>query len=459
MQWRGHIRRPDDIWNEIVNAAQIPGSTAASKLQPISTRLLMLQTGMKARMGIKIKGDDLGAIEKAAIAFEKILKEVPSINPDTVIADRIVAKPYLEITIDREAIARYDITVKRLQDVIEVAVGGKGITTTVEGRERYGVRARYQRELRDSIETLERILIPAPGGTQLPLIELAKIEYVRGPQAIKSEDASLIGYVFFDKRDGFSDLSVIDDARLRITHHIERKTFRLPPKVSYQFAGEYENQIRAEKTLTVIVPLALLIIFIILYLQFNAVTTTLWVFSGIFVAWAGGFIMIWLYGRPWFLDVTLFGVHMQELFQVHPIKLSIAVWVGFLALFGIASDDGVVMATYLKQMFEKERPASVPRVREMVIEGAKKRIRACMMTTATTVLALLPVLTATGRGADLMAPMAIPVFGGMLFEVITVFVMPVLYCAVEEFKLKRIRFSSAGVNSLSSKRPESKELI
>jgi Cu(I)/Ag(I) efflux system membrane protein CusA/SilA len=174
----------------------------------------------------------------------------------------------------------------------------------------------------------------------------------------------------------------------------------------------------------------------ILYLQFRSVSTTFLVFSGIIVAWAGGFILIWLYSQPWFLNFSLFGTSMRDLFQVRTINLSVAIWVGFLALFGIASDDGVVMATYLKQSLASRQLKTSVDVREAVLAAGLRRIRPCLMTTATTVLALIPVLTSTGRGSDIMVPMAIPSFGGMLIELITLFIVPVLYCAIEEFRLK-----------------------
>ncbi len=435
--WAG-INSPDDIWDEIVKAAKIPGTTSAPKLQPIAARIVMLQSGMRAPMGVKVKGPDLETIEAVGLQIERYLKEIPSVRPTAVIADRIVGKPYLEIEIDRLAIARYGIKLQKVQDVIEVAVGGKRITTTVEGRERFPVRVRYMRELRDSIEALERILVPAPSGTQIPLIQLAHINYVRGPQVIKSEDTFLLGYVLFDKVAGYAEVDVVEKADAYLKEKIAAGEFDLPAGVSYSFAGTYENQIRSEKRLMVVLPLALLIIFVILYLQFKSVVTTGLVFTGIIVAWSGGFIMIWLYAQPWFLDLDLFGTSMRELFQVHSINLSVAIWVGFLALFGIATDDGVVVATYLKDSFAKRAPASIAEIRAATLEAGKRRIRPCLMTTATTILALLPILTSQGRGSDIMVPMAIPSFGGMLIEVITMLVVPVLYCATKE-----LRFSAA----------------
>ncbi|MBL4847163.1 MAG: efflux RND transporter permease subunit, partial [Planctomycetes bacterium] len=207
--------------------------------------------------------------------------------------------------------------------------------------------------------------------------------------------------------------------------------------INYKFTGTYENQIRAEKTLAVVVPLALAVIFLILYFQFRSVTTSLMVFTGILVAFSGGFIMIWLYGEAWFLNVDMFGINLRELFQIETINLSVAVWVGFIALFGIATDDGVVMATYLTQTFDKNKPTNKQEIRASIIEAGEKRIRPCLMTTATTILALLPILTSTGRGSDIMIPMAIPSFGGMLVALITLFVVPVLFSWKKELSLKR----------------------
>ena len=436
-QWRPHIQSPDDIWREILAASKLPGTTSAPKLQPIEARIVMLQTGMRAPMGVKVKGPDLASIERVGLQIERLLKEVPAVDAATVFADRIVGKPYIEIEPNRQEIARYGIDIRRVQDTVEVAVGGRRVTTTVEGRERYPVRVRYLRELRDSIGTLGRILVPAPGGTQIPLAQLAEIRYVRGPQAIKSEDTFLVGYVVFDKRPGFGEVEVVEACKRHLAAGRESGQLDLPPGVSYAFAGSYESQVRAERRLRIILPLALFAIFTILYLQFRSIPTTLIVFSGIAVAWAGGFLMIWFYGQPWFLDFEVYKVPMRELFQVHPIRLSVAVWVGFLALFGIATDDGVVMATYLKQQFEAKKPTTVAELREAVVQGGLRRVRPCLMTTATTVLALIPVLTSTGRGADVMVPMAIPSFGGMCLEVITMFVVPVLYCLVAEIRLKQ----------------------
>ncbi len=433
--WKG-IKSPDDIWTEIVRAATIPGATSAPKLQPIATRIVMLQTGMRAPMGVKVKGPDLQTIEKVGMDIERFLKEVPSIEPSTVVADRIVGKPYLEIHIDRQAIARYGISIRQVQDVIEIAIGGKPITTTIEGRERYPVRVRYYRELRDTIEALKKVLVPAPNGVQVPLEELAEIRYVRGPQVIKSEDTFLVGYVVFDKKPGFAEVEVVEQAKKYLEDRIKSGEFNLPAGVSYVFTGSYENQVRAQKKLSVVLPLALFIIFMILYFQFRSIITTFFVFSGILLAWAGGFITLWLYSKPWFLNFSVFGTSMRELFSVHPINLSVAIWVGFLALFGIASDNGVIVATYLDERFQGRDITSIEGIRNATIEAAVRRVRPALMTSATTILALIPVLTSTGRGSDIMVPMAIPSFGGMLLALISVFLVPVLYCWRKELQLR-----------------------
>ncbi len=434
--WQG-IRDPADIWDEILVAGEILGTTSAPKLQPIAARIVMLQSGMRAPMGLKVKGPDLETIDRFGLDVERLLKEVPSVKASAVIADRIVGKPYLEIDIDREAIARYGVHIRKVQQVIEVAIGGMPLTTTVEGRERYPVRVRYPRELRDTLEGLEKILVPGMGGQQIPMSQLATIRYLRGPQVIKSEDTFLIGYVLFDKQPEFAEVDVVEACQEFLAAKIASGELILPAGVSYEFAGSYQNQLRAAKTLSLVLPLALFLIFLILYFQFKTVPTTLLVFSGIAVAWAGGFILIWLYGQDWFLNVDLFGKNLRDLFQVSPLNLSVAVWVGFLALFGIASDDGVVMTTYLRQAFASATPETVGEIRAAVIEAGCRRIRPCLITTATTMLALLPVLTSTGRGADIMIPMAIPSFGGMLIALITLFVVPVLYCLIQEVGLRR----------------------
>ncbi|HEX9827249.1 MAG TPA: efflux RND transporter permease subunit, partial [Flavobacteriaceae bacterium] len=435
--WRSQIRSSDDIWKEIVKVSKLPGVTSAPKLQPIETRLVMLQTGMRAPMGIKVYGPDLKTIQDFGLELEGILKHVPSVKAEAVFADRIVGKPYLQININRSAIARYGLSVEKVQQVIETAVGGMKITTTVEGRERYPVRVRYPRELRDDPEKIKKILVPTPTGVQVPLGELVSLEFVRGPQMIKSEETFLVGYVLFDKKENYAEVDVVNDAQELIENKINAGELLVPKGVSYKFSGSYENQIRAVKKLSIVIPISLVIIFLLLYFQFKTVIASSIHFSGVFVAFAGGFIMLWLYGQDWFLNFSIADVNMRHLFQIHPINLSVAVWVGFIALFGIATDDGVIMGTYIHQVFEERQPETLVGVREAVLVAGKKRVRPAMMTAAVTIIALLPILTSTGKGADIMIPMAIPVFGGMVIQLMTMFVVPVLQAFWRESVIKR----------------------
>jgi len=435
--WRAQIQSPDDIWKEIIRVTRIPGVTSAPKLQPIETRLVMLQTGMRAPMGIKVYGPDLKTIEDFGMQLESILKEVPSVKTEAVFADRIVGKPYIHLNIDRDAISRYGLTVEDVQQTIETAVGGMQITSTVEGRERFPVRVRYPRELRDDPSRLKSIYIPTPTGAQIPLGELVTITYVRGPQMIKSEDTFLVGYVLLDKKTGTAEVDVVEEAQRYIQSKIDKGELVVPAGINFKFSGSYENQIRAEKKLAIIVPLVLVIIFLILYFQFKSISTSLMIFAGIALAFSGAFIMLWLYGQDWFFNFSIFGANMRDLFQMQTINLSVAVWVGFIALFGIATDDGVLIGTYLDQTMKKNRPESIAAVRKAVAEAGLKRIKPAIMTSATTIIALLPVLTSTGRGADIMIPMAIPAFGGMIVAAITYFITPVLYSLREERKFKK----------------------
>jgi len=423
-QWRPEIKRPNDIWNQIVKVTNIPGLTSAPKLQPIEARLVMLSTGMRAPMGLKVFGPDLDAIEQGGMLLEQALKEVPSIKASAVFYDRAVGAPYLEIKLNREAMARYGMTVSEVQEILQVAVGGMALSSSVEGRERFPLRVRYARELRDNPEDIKRILIPAMNGVQIPLSEIADIDYTRGAQMIRSENTFLNGYVIFDKNEGIAEVDVVDQASKILKEKLSTGTLVLPAGVSYKFAGNYEHQIRATKRLMIVIPISLLLILLLLYFQFRTVTASLIHFSGVFVAFAGGFIMLWLYGQDWFLNFSIEGINLRDMFQMHTINLSVAVWVGFIALFGIATNDGVIMGTYIHQVFEARHPATVHDVREAVVSAGLKRVRPAMMTTAVAVIALLPVLSSNGKGSDIMIPMAIPMFGGMVIQVMTVFVVP-----------------------------------
>lgn len=438
-QWRPEIRSTNDIWKEIINVTHLPGLTSSPKLQPIEARLVMLSTGMRAPMGIKIYGPDLDAIEAAGKDIEQALKGVASIIPSSVFYDRAVGAPYIEIELNRQNMARYGITIADLQEVISAAVGGMPLTTTVEGRERFPVRLRYPRELRGNPEELSKLLISTSTGVQIPLGEVVDIHYSKGAQMIQSENTFLMGYVIFDKLQGKAEVDVVHEAQNVLSEKVSEGSLVLPKGVSYKFAGNYEQQERATQRLSLIVPIVLLCVLLILYFQFRTVTASLIHFSGVFVAFAGGFIMLWLYGQDWFLNFSFAGVDMRDLFQVHPINLSVAVWVGFIALFGVATDDGVLMGSYIHDVFKDRNPQTRDEIREAVVHAGLKRVRPAAMTTATTLIALLPVLTSTGKGAEIMIPMALPTFGGMLIQSMTMFVVPVFQCMWRESVLKRAK--------------------
>ena len=436
-QWRPHIKNADDIWQEIVNVSHLPGLTSAPKLQPIEARLVMLSTGMRAPMGLKVSGPNLESIEEGGKALETALKTIPAIVPSTVFYDRAVGAPYVEIHLNRNNMARYGITVADLQEVIGAAIGGMALTTTVEGRERFPVRLRYPRELRDNPDALGKLIIPTGTGVQIPLSEVADIQYAKGSQMIQSENTFLLGYVIFDKVAGKAEVEVVHNADKLLKEKIAAGELTLPKGVTYKFAGNYEQQERAAKRLLIVVPMSLLAILMILYFQFRTVTASLIHFSGVFVAFAGGFILLWLYGQPWFMNFAIGDMNMRHLFQMHEINLSIAVWVGFIALFGLATNDGVLMGTYIHDTFVERDPKTKTEIREAVIYAGLKRVRPAAMTTATALIALLPVLTSTGKGAEIMIPMAIPTFGGMLIQSMTMFVVPVFQCWWRESVLKK----------------------
>lgn len=433
-QWRSHIRTADDIWTEITHAATLPGLTGSPKLQPIATRMVMLSTGLKAPMGLKIYGPDLVSIEQAGRQLERAMKQMPDINPASVYYDRAEGAPYIELKLDREKMARYGIQVGDMQSVIETAIGGMSEGYTVEGRERFPIRVRYARELRDNPEALGGILIPAADGTQIPLSQLAEIQFTKGATMISSENTFLVGYITFDRQGTKAEVDVVNNAAHTLEHLLAQGRLKLPKGVSYRFTGTYEQEAHATQRLALVIPIALLSILLILYFQFRSVTASLIHFSGVFVAFAGGFILIGLYSQPWFLDFSIAGVNMRTLFDIHTINMSVAVWVGFIALFGIATDDGVLMGTYIHQVFEAEKPRTRHDIQEAVVRAGLKRVRPAAMTTASTLIALLPVLTSTGKGADIMVPMAIPTFGGMLIQTMTMFIVPVLQCWWRERK-------------------------
>ena len=417
-QWRAGITARD-VWDEINAAATLPGVTPASPLQPIEGRVVMLQSGIKAPMAIRIYGDTLSELADAALSVGAHLKDSPYINAGTVNPDIVLGKPYVEFTVDREAAARYGMTVKMVNEIVETALGGMNLIKTVEGRERYPVRLRYRRDLREHIDQLAKLPVVTHSGAVVPLQELAALETTWGPGAINSENARLVAHVSFASNGRVGDLEAVAaiEKSLRAAQALpegDPNSLSLPAGYSLEAVGSFTNQIEANRRLLWLVPLVMLINLLIIYMQFRHWPITLAVFAGIPVAFAGGMIML-----------ALFGTQMNT-----------AVWIGFIALFGIAVDDGVVVATYLDQVFTRRKLTCVDDIRLATLEAGMRRIRPCLMTTATTVLALVPVLISTGRGADVARAMALPVFGGMIVELVTLFVVPVLFCGYKEFKMK-----------------------
>ena len=417
-EWREGVTARD-VWDEINKVATLPGVTPASALQPIEGRVVMLQSGIKAPMAIRGNGDDLKTLADAAMAVAGQLKESPFVNAGTVNPDIVLGKPYVEFTVDREAASRYGMNAATVNQVIETALGGMNLISTVEGRERYPVRLRYNRDLREQIDQLSRLPVVTGSGAAVPLGELATLETTWGPGAISSENARLVAHVSFMTSGAAGDLESVAavEEQLRQAQMLppsNPKHLSLPPGYSLEAVGSFRNQIEANRRLMWIIPLVIFINLLLIYFEFRNLPISLAVFSGIPVAFAGGMVLV-----GW-MDV----------------ELNSAVWVGFIALFGLAVDDGVVMATYIHQLMQRRRVSSVEDIRNTVYEAGLKRIRPCMMTTITTLAALLPVLLATGRGADVARAMAIPVFGGMLAEPFTSFIVPTLYSAYLEFKMR-----------------------
>jgi len=418
-----------EILQELETKTALPG-VLPTWLQPIQTRLVMLQSGFRAMMGVKIFGADPREIERIGLQMEALLQKVP--GAVDVVSDRIVGKPYIEYEIDRAKIARYGVHIQDVQDVIEVAIGGENLTTTVEGRERYPMRVRYLRELRERFDDLEHILVPTSSGAHIPIGQVAKIRYTTGPQALKSENGLLVGYVTLNTRDR-DEVSVVEDAERLLQSERRRSdeliaagkpeaaTLVLPPGYYWKWGGQFENQQRATKRLSLLVPVVLFAMFVMIYLGLGKWWLAFVVFFGILVSASGGFILLLFYGA----------------------NLSVAVWVGFIVLFGVADDASVVILSFLENTFRGQHPDSVPEIRKLVIEATLKRVRPMLMSTATTVIGLMPIFLTHGRGSDVMQPMAIPSVGGMGVQLITFLVAPCIYCLIKEWQFHRARSSAS----------------
>jgi Cu(I)/Ag(I) efflux system membrane protein CusA/SilA len=395
-----------DIMNELDQQLQVPGLVNAW-LFPIENRISMISTGIKTQVGIKIFGSDLKKLEKLAADVGAEIEKIPGAYG--VYAEQITGKPYIEFDIDRIAASRYGINTGTINKILQTAVGGMTIGQFYEGRERYPIRVRYKKELRDRIDELKKVLVPSPLGQHIPLKQLAKINVVTGPAAIHSENGLLRSLVLFNIRN--RDLvSFVDEAKA----HIE-KTIDLPKGYAIVWAGQYEKQIRSNKRLLILVPIALLINLMLIYLAMKSLKNSAIIFSAVPIAFAGGMILLYAGG----------------------FNISVAVWVGFIALFGIAVDDGVVMMTYLQEEMKNNTAKTWQSIKESVLRAGSRRIRPLVMTTTTTVVALLPIMWSTSTGSEVMKPMAIVVLGGMMVEIVTLFIVPILFSLVEYQKIKR----------------------
>ena len=428
----GHMRRRtmQEIWSEIQAAGRFPGVLSSVQLQPIRTRVEMLSTGLNAKIGLKVYGDSLEMCEQLAVSIEQLLRQRLD-GAEAINASRVSGKPYLEFRIDREAVARYGVRIADVQRVIEVAVGGMNLTTTYEGLDRYPVRVRYQRERRDELPDLERVLVPTPGGAQIPIAQVAEIRSVVGPMSVRREGATFVSYVTMTNV-GVDETTVVRRSQAILDQATIDGTLAIPEGYSLQWAGSYERNLRAKQRLAILVPLVLLINFVLIYLQFKRLPLTLAVFLAIPVAFAGGFLL--LEAWPTIQNTLYLAGLMDRGFEGDAMYLTVAVWVGFIALFGIAVDDGIVLGTYLNQTFSRSRLTRYEQIEQRVVEAGLRRIRPCLMTSFTTLAALVPVMLSTGRGSDVMVPMAIPVFGGMLVVLISLFVVPTCYCGLKQLK-------------------------
>jgi Cu(I)/Ag(I) efflux system membrane protein CusA/SilA len=401
--WREGMTRQKLI-NDMDNALKIPG-VSNIWTQPIRNRIDMLATGIQTPIGVKVFGEDLKTIEQIGISIESILKEIPgSRNP---YAERIGNKPYIEIEINREEAARYGVKVGDIQHLIMTAIGGMNITTTVEGRERYPVRVRYRRELRDSFEALQRIFVPTPGGAQIPLSQLAAINKVEGPAKISGENTLPYVRVFVDVNT--DEVGVVDFVNR--AQKIVREKLDLPPGYYISWSGQYEYEMQARKRLMIVVPICIFIIFLLLYIKFKRFSAAIILIFSLPFAFIGG---VWLQ-------------------YILGFKFSTAVWVGYIALFGVAVEAGVVMMDFLVEHTRKGGD-----VVENVVQAGLLRVRPIVMTTATTILALIPILISTGSGAEIMKPIATPTVGGMVTStVLNLLIVPVIFTWILKGRLKK----------------------
>ena len=406
-EWRAGMTK-DKLVNELMGKlTHVPGYVPGF-LQPIENRILMLATGIRAQVGIKILGDDLDALQRKAFEVERIVREIP--GAVGVAPSRVQGKPYLEVSVDRESMARYGLRAQQLLDAVEVGIGGKNVATTIEGRQRFPIQVRLERDERDDLERLGDILVGTPSGKFIPLGQLTDIRRNLGASEIASENGRL--RVFVQANVQGRDLGgFVEEAHRRIKEGVT-----LDKGMTIEWSGQYENQIRAKKTLQLIVPAVLAIIFLLLYLIYRNAKEAAHVILAVPFALTGGVALQYLLGY----------------------NFSVAVWVGYIALFGTAIQTGVVMVVYLEEAVEKKRAAlggtlSASGLLEAIKEGARLRLRPKVMTVATIVASLLPIMWSTRTGAEVMKPLAAPVIGGMVSSLLHILIVtPVIFAWLRE---------------------------
>jgi len=410
-QWRPGLTK-DMLINEMDAALQMPGVTNIWT-QPIINRIDMLSTGIRTQVGIKVFGSDLKTLEQKSKEVAAVVLNIR--GAADVYPEQLGGVPYLEITPRPQEIARYGINQRDLQDVIETAIGGNNLTTTIEGRQRFPVRVRYMRELRDTPEAISKVLVAGTNGMQLPLGQVADIRVVNGPTMISSENSLLRGLVLLNVR-GRDTGSFIDEAKRAVAAQV-----KLPTGYYIEWSGQYENQIRAKQRLQIVIPIALAITFLLLYFTYHSVKEAAHVLLAVPFALTGGIVLVWLLGY----------------------NFSVAVWVGFIALFGTATQTGMVMVVYLEEAVARKREElggalTLAGLREAVMEGALLRLRPKVMTVSTVVAGLLPIMWSSRTGAEVMKPLATPVLGGMVSSLLHVLIVtPAIFLWLREREIRR----------------------
>lgn len=409
--WRKGMTK-EKLISEMEERLKVIPGVAGAFTQPIRNRIDMLTTGVRTQVGIKIFGSDLKVLEEKSQEIEKAVRMVP--GAVDIYAERVIASPYLEIKIDRNAVARYGIKLGDVMDVVETAIGGKNVTTTIEGRARFPVRVRYARELRDNINALKNILVSAPNGAQIPLSQLSEISINMGPYMISSENGLLRNIVQLNVR-GRDLVGFVEEAKKLV-----QKEVKLPAGYFVTWSGQYENQVRAKERLKIVVPLVLFIILILLYITYRSFKEAFLIIASIPFAMVGGILLLFILGY----------------------NFSVAVWVGFIALFGTAVETGVVMVVYLDEAIKRRGLSNIKEkseITEAVIEGALLRLRPKLMTVGAIILGLLPVMWTKEAGSEVMKPIATPVIGGMVTSTLLVLiVIPVIYEWIKEREWKKV---------------------